>query len=132
MSNQNYYGSQPPPGNNNSYHQGNPWQEEEGTLPQGYSTNPPPQQGSMQQPLQPQRRTEQQAEDFVPEAERSEQMETMQQYELSKGPDSKEDQDVEMLQREFPGVDGSLVAALYGDTKDTGATREMLQELANS
>lgn len=68
--------------------------------------------------------------DFVPESERGEQREAIQQFEMVK-PQSHEDREMEDLQREFPGVDGSLIAALYGEHKDAGATREMLRELAS-
>ena len=57
----------------------------------------------------------------------------MQQFEMNKsGNQSQQDRDVEELQREFPGVDGSLIAALYGDSGNMGATKEMLMELASS
>nr|POE83371.1 hypothetical protein CFP56_69378 [Quercus suber] len=70
---------------------------------------------------------------FVPESERGEQREAMEQFELTKsGPEDTTDRDVANLQREFPNVDGSLIAAIYGDSKNLGATREMLQELASS
>ena len=35
----------------------------------------------------------------------------------------------EILEREFPKLDGSLIAAIYGDSKSLSATREMLHEL---
>ena len=70
--------------------------------------------------------------DFVPAGERGEQREAMQQFEMNKsGHESKEDRDVATLQQEYPTIDSSLVAALYSDTQDTGATREMLQELVS-
>ena len=57
----------------------------------------------------------------------------MQQFEMNKsGNQSQQDRDVEQLQREFPGVDGSLIAALYSDSGNMGATKEMLMELASS
>jgi hypothetical protein len=66
----------------------------------------------------------------VPESERGEQFETMQEYEMNKKkPDSQEDKDVATLQKEFPDMDGSLIAAIYGDSKSLGPTRELLQEL---
>jgi hypothetical protein len=34
-----------------------------------------------------------------------------------------------ILQREFPKMDSSLIAAIYGDSGSLNATREMLQEL---
>jgi hypothetical protein len=52
----------------------------------------------------------------------------MQSYEAA-GRKDEHDQNVEMLQREFPKLDGSLIAAIYGDSKSLSATREMLGEL---
>jgi len=84
-------------------------------------------------PGQPPKRSETFKEsDFVPEDERGEQREAMQQFEMNQGGQhSQQDDDVEQLQREFPNLDGSLVAAIYGDAGNMGATREMLQELAS-
>lgn len=162
MSNQRYYTGgegqqQDVPNGLNS----NPWQEEQGHIPQNYSIpqqssnntpnpwqqqqhqNPsyqnPAQQGYQQNPQQsyqppqhaPPPRHQERTVDFVPESERGEQFETMQEYELKKKkPDSQEDKDVATLQKEFPDMDGSLIAAIYGDSKSLGATREMLQALA--
>lgn len=68
----------------------------------------------------------------MPESERGEQREAMQQFEMNQsGHQSQQDRDVEQLQREFPGVDGSLISALYSDNGGLGPTREMLQELAS-
>jgi uncharacterized repeat protein (TIGR03833 family) len=64
----------------------------------------------------------------VPPEERSEQMEYLQSYENSKPP-TEDDTNQATLQREFPNIDSSLIAAIYGDSKSLGATREMLQEL---
>lgn len=62
-----------------------------------------------------------------------EQREAMEQFELSRNkPESQTDRDVATLQEEFPGLDGSLIAALYGDSQSLSGTREMLQELASS
>jgi len=60
--------------------------------------------------------------------DRSHQIEVMQSYE-SAGRKDEHDFNVEMLQREFPKLDGSLIAAIYGDSKSLSATREMLGEL---
>ena len=68
----------------------------------------------------------------MPENERGEQREAMEQFEMNKsGNESQTDHDVALLQREFPSVDGSLIAAIYGDNGNLGGTREMLQELAS-
>jgi hypothetical protein len=40
----------------------------------------------------------------------------MQSYEAA-GRKDEDDQNVEVLQREFPKIDGSLIAAIYGDSK---------------
>jgi len=60
--------------------------------------------------------------------DRSHQIEVMQSYEAA-GRKDEHDQNVEMLQREFPKIDGSLIAAIYGDSQSLSATREMLGEL---
>ncbi|KAF2029952.1 hypothetical protein EK21DRAFT_112430 [Setomelanomma holmii] len=60
--------------------------------------------------------------------DRSHQIEVMQSYEAA-GRKDEHDQNVEVLQREFPKIDGSLIAAIYGDSKSLSATREMLGEL---
>lgn len=64
----------------------------------------------------------------VPPEERSEQVEYLQSYENSK-PATEDDTNQATLQREFPNIDSSLIAAIYGDSKSLSATREMLQEL---
>ena len=60
--------------------------------------------------------------------DRSHQIEVMQSYE-ARGRKDEHDQNVEILQREFPKLDGSLIAAIYGDSQSLSATREMLGEL---
>lgn len=52
----------------------------------------------------------------------------MQSYEAA-GRKNEDDSNVEILAREFPKLDGSLIAAIYGDSKSLSATREMLQAL---
>ena len=37
-----------------------------------------------------------------------------------------------LLEKEFPGIDASLIAALYSDTKDRNTTREILKDLAKT
>lgn len=101
-------------------------------VPQGQYEGYAPPQGPP--PGQAPKRTETFKEsDFVPEGERGEQREAMEQFEMSKpGAQSQQDRDVEMLQREYPGLDGSLIAAIHADSGgNMGATREMLQELAS-
>jgi hypothetical protein len=68
--------------------------------------------------------------DFVPADERGEQREAMEQFEITNSrPQSTDERNVETLQQEFPALDGSLVAAIYMDSKQMGAVREMLREL---
>ena len=56
--------------------------------------------------------------------------EAMEQFEITNSrPQSTDDRNVEALQQEFPALDGSLVAAIYMDSKQMGAVREMLREL---
>ena len=135
MSNQNYDESQGHP----NFQSNNPYSNSAGTgAQQSYNTYPQQQQEGYAPPPGPPpgqlpKRSETFKEaDFVPEGERGEQREAMEQFEMSKsGAESQQDRDVAQLQREFPGVDGSLIAALHGDSGSIGATREMLQELAS-
>ncbi|KAF1981836.1 hypothetical protein K402DRAFT_398233 [Aulographum hederae CBS 113979] len=88
--------------------------------------NQPPQYG---QPLQnhPQRTDT----DLLPKGqERSEQIEYMQAHEASR-PQTHDEKNQETLQRQFPNVDASLIAALYSDNKDMSELRETLQELSS-
>ncbi len=62
--------------------------------------------------------------------DRSHQIEVLQSYEAGARKDD-DDANVETLQREFPKLDGSLIAAIYGDSKSLSATREMLQALGD-
>jgi hypothetical protein len=86
------------------------------------------QQGRTQQPpnYPPTGRSD---NDLLPQGqERTEQMEYFQSYEAS-APPNEDDVNQETLRREFPNIDSSLIAALYGDSKSLSATREMLYEL---
>jgi len=65
---------------------------------------------------------------FAQQEDRGEQYEHMQAYEATAA-QSDDDKNRAQLEKEFPDIDGSLIAALYSDTKDLSATREMLQEL---
>jgi hypothetical protein len=139
MSNQGFYDQQ----QNNNFQSNNPYGQTgaQGGGPPTYGGAPPQNQqsGGYQPPPGPPpgqlpRRTETFKEsDFVPENERGEQREAMEQFEMNKtGNQSQQDRDLEQLQREFPSVDGSLIAALYADNGGMGPTREMLQELAST
>ena len=155
----NPWGDQTSPSRTNPFEQipsaaqNNPWGEQQPQQPesqrhdQSQSANyyePPPnppqshqyqshQQYQQQQPQQPQafqHPNRSQTDQMLPQGqERSEQVETMQNYE-SRAPQSREDKDRAQLEKEFPSVDGSLVAALYGDSKNLAETRELLEELS--
>lgn len=158
--NQNYQSQNPyqqdqPPAHN--FNSNNPWADQSGNPPSqhqqyeqqqqqsygGYQAPPGPPPSQQQYsgfasptgapPGQAPKRSETFREaDFVPEAERGEQREAMQQFEMNqagRGTQSQTDRDVEALEREFPSIDSSLIAALYSDAGSLGATREMLVEL---
>lgn len=152
--NQGYYGQGAPQEQPNAFPQSNPWADQTSQQPQQYQYQQPqqqqqqPQSQQSQQPQQPfgaqagyqpppgppPRRADTFNEtSFVPESERGEQREMMENYEMNRSkPESQTDRDVATLQQEFPSLDGSLIAALYGDSQSLSATREMLQELAAS
>jgi uncharacterized repeat protein (TIGR03833 family) len=130
--------------NMSSQQSNNPWADQ--TSQGGYAANyygqqqqqppseqqyqAPPGPPNQQQAFAPPARS--QSDRFLPQGqERSEQVETMQNYE-SRAPKSDDDKAQEQLQKEFPNLDSSLIAAIYSDTKDVGQTREMLQELATT
>jgi hypothetical protein len=116
---------QPPPGPPPGQQQ----QQQGGYTPyQQPGPQQPPQQ--QQPPLPPPRRSD--TDRLLPQGQdRTEQMETLQSYEASK-PQTESDRDQETLAREFPTLDGSLIAAIYGDSGSLSATREMLQELTRT
>lgn len=150
---QNPYQANQPPAHN--FQSNNPWADQSGNPPpqhqqyqqqqpySGYQSPPgaPPSHQQQQQQQYappsgpppghtPQRADTFREADFVPETERGEQREAMQQFEMNhSGQQSQADRDVETLQREFPKMDSSLIAALYSDAGSMGATREMLMEL---
>ncbi|KAF2860878.1 hypothetical protein K470DRAFT_257425 [Piedraia hortae CBS 480.64] len=68
--------------------------------------------------------------DFVPDAEKGQQREAIEQFELDRGQPTQEDTELEQLRNEFPSVDGSLIAALYGDHQNAAAVREVLNAIA--
>lgn len=116
-----------PTQSHNPYTQAQPQQ---GTQPSGYPQGAAQSQFSEYEsapPGLPPRRT---ATDMaLPTGQdRSHQIEVMQSYEAS-GRKDEDDSNVEILQREFPQIDGSLIAAIYGDSKSLSATREMLGAL---
>ncbi|TID23533.1 hypothetical protein E2P81_ATG03101 [Venturia nashicola] len=105
-------------------------------------SNPPPGQQQYQQPSYQQQGyqhssplgsnpTRHSDTDLLPQGqERSEQMEHFQNYEAQAKVDE-DSQNQAILEKEFPTIDGSLIAAIYGDSKSLSATREMLQELSS-
>lgn len=115
----------------------NPWADQ---VPQ--STNQQQQQQQQAQPRPsgyepppgpPPRGNTFNEESFVPEDQRGEQREALEQFEMNNTkPESQADRDVAQLSAEFPRIDSSLVAALYSDTQSVAAAREMLTELAAS
>ncbi|KAF1840314.1 uncharacterized protein K460DRAFT_206482 [Cucurbitaria berberidis CBS 394.84] len=135
----NPFSQQPSQGQNTT-----PWGQE---ASQGLSQNPynPSQQPSQpsyhqQQPSQPSYPGQEEQPPGLPPRrsatdvalptgqDRSHQIEVMQSYEAA-GRKDEADLNVEILQREFPKIDGSLIAAIYGDSQSLSATREMLQAL---
>jgi hypothetical protein len=113
----------PPPGQQSQYQQ-NQYQSYQ-QQPQGQQ-----QHQNFEAPNLPPRRSD--TDRFLPQGQdRTEQMETLQSYEASK-PQTEADRDQETLQREFPSLDSSLIAAIYGDSGSLSATREMLQELTRT
>jgi hypothetical protein len=82
-----------------------------------------------QQPNPPQQPPRRSDTDLLPQGqERSEQVEYLQSYEAS-ARHTEDDENQAVLQREYPSIDSSLIAAIYSDSKSLSATREMLQEL---
>ncbi len=130
-------------GNNpwsNTESQGNPYSSP--TSPQNQSGAPQSntsqyQSQGYQQPQQQQQRpaqgiqrsdTEQLLEQ---QGDRAEQVEHMQQFEAN-ARQTEDDRNQAQLQKEFPNIDSSLIAAIYNERKsggDLGEVRELLQEL---
>ncbi|KEF61208.1 uncharacterized protein A1O9_02773 [Exophiala aquamarina CBS 119918] len=66
------------------------------------------------------------------EGDRAAQVEHMQQYEAN-APQSEDDRHQAELQKQFPTIDSSLIAAIYNERKpDMAEIRELLQELGSS
>jgi hypothetical protein len=91
-----------------------------------------PQQYHPQQPSAPPHSNPNDDSSLLPTgSDRTEQVEQLQSYE-ARAPQTEHDKNREILQREFPKIDGSLIAAIYGDSNSLSATREMLHELSDS
>jgi len=106
--------SHPPPNRSSE----NPWQ-------QG-------QQGQQAPSLPPRQAPGRQSETdqlLEGQGDRAEQIEHMQQYEAT-APQSEADRTQAQLEKEFPNIDGALIAAIYSERPgDLAEVREMLQEL---
>ncbi|KAI1612313.1 hypothetical protein EDD36DRAFT_420156 [Exophiala viscosa] len=109
--------SHPPPGRSSE----NPWQQgQQGQQGQQAPSLPPRQAPGRQSD------TDQMLEG---QGDRAEQIEHMQQYEAS-APQSENDRTQAQLEKEFPNIDGALIAAIYSERPgDLAEVREMLQEL---
>jgi uncharacterized repeat protein (TIGR03833 family) len=114
----------------NSYYQGS-------DNNQGYQapSGPPPQQPhhNNSAPSQGVHRSDTE-ELLARQGDRAEQVEHMQQYEAN-AHQTEDDRNQAQLQKEFPNIDSSLIAAIYNERKaggDLGEVRELLQELNSS
>lgn len=108
----------------------NPWQSQTEPAPHAYQPQDDGwQQGYAPPPGPPPNVTSRAPDEtarFVPEGERGEQQEALQQFEMAKHqPQSQDDRNIETLTKQFPGIDSALVAAIYSDSQDMGASREM-------
>jgi len=120
--------SQTNQGSAQSYYQSNPSQ------PQSNSQYPQQQNQQSQQPHAPTQgiRRSDTERLLAQQNDQAEQVEYMQQYEAS-APQSEDDRNQAQLQKEFPNIDGSLIAAIYNErTGNLPEVREMLQELNTS
>ncbi|KAJ9615111.1 hypothetical protein H2200_001185 [Cladophialophora chaetospira] len=112
------------------YYQSNPSQPQSQGQQQPHSqfqppTGPPPSQGIRRSD------TEQL---LAQQGDRAEQVEHMQQFEAN-ARQTEDDRNQAQLQKEFPNIDSSLIAAIYGERKSQGdlaEVRELLQELNSS
>jgi hypothetical protein len=118
----------------------NPWadasSQNQGSAQRYYQSAPsqqqiPPQNQQWQQPPAPSQgiRRSDTEQLLVQESDRAEQVEHMQQYEEN-ARQTEDDRVQADLQKQFPGIDSSLIAAIYNERKGNLAeVREMLQEL---
>lgn len=116
---------------------------------QSHPTQPQSQQYSQPQQHQYHQQQHQQQQQFTPsqgiqrsdteqllaqQSDRAEQFEHMQQYEAN-ARQTEDDKVQAQLQKEFPNIDSSLIAAIYNERKGAGdlaEVRELLQELNTS
>lgn len=119
--------------------QENPWgppqqQQQPGGFQGGYSApqGPPPSHNQQQQQYGQQQQIHRSNTDQMlvgNEGDRAAQVEHMQQYEAN-APQSEDDRNQAALQKQFPNIDSSLIAAIYNERKpDMAEVRELLQEL---
>ncbi|KIV77920.1 hypothetical protein PV11_09692 [Exophiala sideris] len=103
--------------------------------PPGRSSENPWQQGRQAPSLPPRQEPGAQSDAdqlLEGQGDRAEQIEHMQQYEAS-APQSEADRTQAQLEKEFPNIDGALIAAIYSERPgDLAEVREMLQELNSS
>ena len=98
-----------------------PWANQQQSVGYAPPAGPPPGQSRGQAPQLPDETAR-----FVSADERGEQREALEHFEMSHHAQlSPDERNIEQLCREFPKLDGALVAAMYGDSKDMGASREM-------
>jgi uncharacterized repeat protein (TIGR03833 family) len=126
----------------NTESHGNPYTSAQGGQPHGYyqnssSQNQPqgyqqqqPQSFSTQAPAQGIHRSDTE-QLLAQQGDRAAQVEHMQQFEAN-ARQTDDDRIQAQLQKEFPNIDSSLIAAIYNERKsqgDLGEVRELLQEL---
>ncbi|OQV09379.1 hypothetical protein CLAIMM_13508 [Cladophialophora immunda] len=118
---------QPNQGAAQSYYQSRPSQQNQ-NQPQQYQYQQPQHQSST--PGQGINRSDTE-QLLAQQTDRAEQVEHMQQYEAN-ARQTEDDRIQAQLQKEFPNIDSSLIAAIYNERKgqgDLGEVRELLQEL---
>ena len=121
-------GSQTTQGAASSYYQSHPSQ------PQSQQYQYQHQQQQQQQPPAPSQgvRRSDTEQLLAQQGDRAAQVEHLQQYEAN-APQSEDDRIQAQLQKEFPNIDSSLIAAIYNERKDAGnlaEVKELLQELS--
>ncbi len=108
-------------------------QPQQGGAASGYYSSNPDQTSYQQPPAPAQGLRRNDTESLLAsQPDRGEQFERMQQFEAT-APQSEDDKNQAQLQKEYPNLDSSLIAAIYHERKpDMGEVRELLQELNQS
>ena len=108
-------------------------QQQQGGAAAGYYGSQPNQPQTQQTQRPPQGGRPGDTESFLAtQPDRGEQFERMQQFEAH-ATESQDDKNQAQLQKEYPNLDSSLIAAIYNERKpDMGEVRELLQELNSS